>query len=192
MNTAIILHEKIFGNIRYAAPEILKVKNIKQNPYTKYTDIYSLGVLFWVISSGQNPFEDQSDYTVIAAILSGRREERIKNTPDKYYELYSQCWNNEPEKRCAIDYVYNALKRLLENGNEKEIDNKKEIDDKKEIDNKKEINDKKIVDGKDEIDKGKINQNLYLIIVLMIFILKYFIQVITYVQEILKCFHLSN
>lgn len=140
MNTAIIIHEKLFGNIRYVAPEILRVSKTKHYPYTEYSDTYSLGVLLWEISSGQNPFEDQSDYTVIAAILSGYREERIKDTPDEYYELYSKCWNDEPKKRCTIDYVYNALKKLLEKYDNKENNDKKEVDDKKEI------------------DKGKINQ----------------------------------
>ncbi|CAB5217209.1 unnamed protein product [Rhizophagus irregularis] len=131
MNTAIIIHENLFGNIRYVAPEILRASKAKQYPYTEYSDIYSLGVLLWEISSGRDPFEDHSDYTVLGAILSGYREERIKNTPDEYYDLYSKCWSDEPKNRCTIDYVYYALKKILD---KIENDDKKEVDDKKGID----------------------------------------------------------
>jgi serine/threonine protein kinase len=161
MNTETNIHDKFFGNIRYVAPEILRASKTKQDPYTEYSDIYSLGVLLWEISSGQNPFEDQSDYTIIFAILQGSREERATETPDKYYELYSKCWDDKPEKRCTIKYVYNALKKLLENDD-------KEIDDEK-------IEDKKVDDK--EVDKGKINQILdlfyaYISIVLLILIME--------------------
>ncbi|RIA92121.1 kinase-like domain-containing protein [Glomus cerebriforme] len=128
MNTITIIHEKLFGNIPYVAPEIFEASKTKQDPYSEYSDIYSLGILLWEISSGQSPFKDQQDYTVIAAILRGTREERKQGTPDEYYELYNGCWNGTPEKRHNIEYVYNTLKKLLE-GDKKEIVNKKDFEE---------------------------------------------------------------
>ncbi len=57
-----------------------------------------MGVLFWEISSGKTPFEDCNDYTILATILSGDREERILDTPDEYYELYDKCWDDDEKK----------------------------------------------------------------------------------------------
>ena len=56
MNTMTTIHDKLFGNIPYVAPEILRANETKQDPYTKNSDIYSLGVLLWEISSGKNSF----------------------------------------------------------------------------------------------------------------------------------------
>ncbi|CAG8564790.1 2565_t:CDS:2 [Funneliformis mosseae] len=112
------IHDKLFGNIPYVAPEILKAGKSEQDPYTKYSDVYSLGVLLWNISSGKAPFKDQKDYTISTSILSGIREERIQNTPDEYFELYSKCWNDVPEERHYVEDVYEVLERLLENYNE--------------------------------------------------------------------------
>jgi len=61
INTATRIHDNLFGNIPYVAPEILKASKTKQDPYTESSDIYSLGVLLWEISSGKTPFEDCND-----------------------------------------------------------------------------------------------------------------------------------
>src|ERR1043165_7767503 len=93
--------------IPYVAPEILKTGGTIKD-YTKRSDIYSLGVILWVISSGKPPFEDydhKHDMILIGTILSKIREERIPGTPDEYYELYSKCWDEEPEKRHTIEEV---------------------------------------------------------------------------------------
>src|ERR1044072_6419207 len=71
MITRTKIYDKSFGNVLYVAPEILRASETKQAPYTKSSDIYSLGVLLWEISSGKTPFEEINDYTIIARILSG-------------------------------------------------------------------------------------------------------------------------
>ena len=117
------IHNDLFGNIPFVAPEILKANKTKQDPYTKSSDIYSLGVLLWEISSGKTPFEDHNNYTIVAKILSREREERILDTPDEYYKLYSKCWNDEPENRYTIEDVYEVLENLLNVGNDNNEEN---------------------------------------------------------------------
>src|SRR6266540_4269878 len=113
------IHNNLFGNVPFVAPEILDASKTKQeDPYTKSSDVYSLGVLLWEISSGKPPFENSNDYTIVANILLGHREEKIPDTPNGYYKLYSECWNNEPEKRHTIEYIYKVLEKLLNINNE--------------------------------------------------------------------------
>ncbi|GES91384.1 kinase-like domain-containing protein [Rhizophagus clarus] len=53
-------HNSIFGILPYIAPELLSAKQ-KPNepfPYSKASDIYSLGVLFWEIVNCKIPFEN--------------------------------------------------------------------------------------------------------------------------------------
>jgi serine/threonine protein kinase len=78
---------KIFGVIPYVDPKGLGNKNYKLN---KKSDVYSIGVLFWQISSGYKPFY-KVDYgpSLILSILNGLREKIIDGTPGDYSKLYT-------------------------------------------------------------------------------------------------------
>ena len=61
------------------------------------SDIYSIGVLFWQISSEHKPFCDENDENEVVqydaslaiAIKNGKREDIIKGTPVEYSNLYT-------------------------------------------------------------------------------------------------------
>ena len=54
------------------------------------SDIYSVGVLLWEISSGQLPFKDvEYDVCLVLRIFQGHREKVINDTPDEYVKLYT-------------------------------------------------------------------------------------------------------
>ena len=79
---------KAQGSIRHSDPEYLNdIDNYKR---TKASDVYSIGMLLWVISSGRIPFEsDQTDISLALAIVGGKREAMVKGTPSKYFEIYT-------------------------------------------------------------------------------------------------------
>ena len=78
---------KIFGVIPFVDPQRLNDKGYKLN---KKSDVYSIGVLMWQISSGCQPFSDDSyDASLILSIVNGKREEIIDNTPIEYSNLYT-------------------------------------------------------------------------------------------------------
>ena len=55
------------------------------------SDVYSIGVLFWQLSSGRRPFYDENtpyDISLAADIKNGKREDIIENTPVEYSNLY--------------------------------------------------------------------------------------------------------
>ena len=85
---------KMLGLIPYMDPKFLhQQKNYKLN---KKSDVYSVGVLMWQISSGHRPFfADNADYDIglILDIIDGIREKIINETPDKYSNLYQGKWS---------------------------------------------------------------------------------------------------
>ncbi|RIB15112.1 kinase-like domain-containing protein [Gigaspora rosea] len=76
------------------------------------SDIYSLGVVFWELTSGTPPFSDSSNHAIIIKISQGKRETIIPGTPIDYAKLYMRCWDSEPEKRPTLEEILTELKRL--------------------------------------------------------------------------------
>ena len=56
----------------------------------KFSDVYSIGVLFWEISSGHRPFENRDyDIHLLVDIVQGLRETPIPDTPNDCIKLYT-------------------------------------------------------------------------------------------------------
>ncbi len=86
---------KIYGVLPYIAPEVLNGE-----PYTKASDIYSLGVIMTELSSGKPPFYDRKhDWKLSLDICNGLRPEFGKGTPEFYKKLAYRCMNANPNQR---------------------------------------------------------------------------------------------
>ncbi|PKK71134.1 kinase-like protein [Rhizophagus irregularis] len=105
---------RIYGvYIQYADPEYLK--NHQEFIRNKKSDVYSVGVLLWQISSGRVPFEfELPDFSLVQLIIEGKREISIKGTPNKYIDIYTACWEGNLKDRPSI-------KQVLRNIDEVEI-----------------------------------------------------------------------
>jgi serine/threonine protein kinase len=97
----------IYGNLPYIAPEVISGKQT-----TKASDIYSIAMLMWEISSGQPPFINyEHDYDLAMNIINGIRPRIVSGTPLEYESLMKQCWDADPLKR--LD-AYTLTKKLRE------------------------------------------------------------------------------
>lgn len=82
---------KIVGVMAYIDPKKLNNKDYKLD---KKSDVYSVGVIMWQISSGYRPFFSKDDFTCddvsfLLSVISGRRGEIINGTPIEYSNLYT-------------------------------------------------------------------------------------------------------
>src|SRR5688572_30420683 len=87
-------YKKVYGALPYMAPEIFRGK-----PYTKESDIYSLGVVINAIISGGLPLSDRpQDEFLMLEICRGLRPEIRDEAPQYLKEVIQKCWDADPEK----------------------------------------------------------------------------------------------
>ncbi|GBC22437.2 kinase-like domain-containing protein [Rhizophagus irregularis DAOM 181602=DAOM 197198] len=101
---------KLFGMVPYVDPKSFSSRknnnqSIQMYSLNEKSDIYSLGVLLWEISSGQPPFYvegEQCDISLALDISQGHRETVVPDTPDEYAKIYTKCWDGESDNRPTI------------------------------------------------------------------------------------------
>ena len=105
------IQSKVFGVIPYVDPKGFIRQRNNSNQTQVYllsdkSDVYSVGVLLWEISSGQPPFcIEPYDIGLAMEILQGLREKPIPNTPEGYVEIYTgKCYHSNSNYNIYIYY----------------------------------------------------------------------------------------
>ncbi|RHZ64392.1 hypothetical protein Glove_325g9 [Diversispora epigaea] len=100
------------GPIQYKDPQYFGIFHmIGKN---KSSDIFSLGIILWEISSGNPPFEIESSTNVdLLNYVNGKREMVIPGTPCKYKETYTDCWKHNGNSRPGISQVVKNLSEII-------------------------------------------------------------------------------
>ena len=77
---------KALGSVRYSDLKYLyDPDNYKR---TEASDVYSIGVLMWEISSGKLPFQGVPIGDIFIKIIKGDREKTVPETPKSYNNIY--------------------------------------------------------------------------------------------------------
>jgi hypothetical protein len=100
--------------IIYIEPQYLRNSSHKRD---MKSDIYSLGILLWEMSSGRPPFIEYTQKAlglirIERKILNGEKEKSVAGTPLEYLQLYQKCWQDDPNLRPEINEVYEILSKL--------------------------------------------------------------------------------
>ncbi|GBB83538.1 hypothetical protein RclHR1_10230008 [Rhizophagus clarus] len=120
----------LFKIVPYIDPICLNCCNnlIREDTLNEKSDVYSIGVILWEISSGQPPFKDKTyDSSLVMQILQGCREIMVPDTPIDYFNIYTECWNGEPNNRTTMDQVVSKLNAIIDKENSIIKDNNKLI-----------------------------------------------------------------
>ncbi|PKY25701.1 hypothetical protein RhiirB3_440750 [Rhizophagus irregularis] len=96
---------KVYGNLPYIAPEVLRGKR-----YTQNADIYAFGIIINEVFTGERPFHDVIDDNLMLDICkNGLRPKIGKNTPKSLVHLLNKCWDATPSNRPTVDEIIQNL-----------------------------------------------------------------------------------
>ncbi|RHZ75441.1 hypothetical protein Glove_213g3 [Diversispora epigaea] len=102
---------QIYGIIPYMAPELFKGQ-----PHSYSSDIYSLGMIIWQLTSGHRPFHDQEHGPkLILDILDGKRPEITEDTPECWANLMKGCWHSDPSQRLSLNKIDKLSEKFYKN-----------------------------------------------------------------------------
>ena len=106
------------GSVHYIAPEVLEQK------YTEKCDIWSCGVLLFLLLSGQLPFIGQDEKEIFAKIKNSKYEmngEIWKNISDEAKDLISHMLVREPKRFTAKEVLAHPWFNIVNNIKDKKL-----------------------------------------------------------------------
>ncbi len=100
----------LMGTVHYMSPE-----QIRGQPLEVSSDLFSFGILLYLLLTGENPFASQTDVDVMAAILN--RDPKSLNdcgraVPEELHHLIFECLNKQASLRPRTADVMNRLRDI--------------------------------------------------------------------------------
>ncbi|CAB4442773.1 unnamed protein product [Rhizophagus irregularis] len=108
-----IASNSIQGVLPYIAPEVLRCK-----PYTKQSEVYSLSMIMWELTSDKPPFSNKRHSAGLALEildeLKPLRPKIVKGTPEFYANIMKQCWSSDPLKRPDASLLPKLFEEMID------------------------------------------------------------------------------
>ena len=105
-----LVEDECIGTPGYQAPELFKDKCVSLK-----SDIFSLGIMTWQLITGESqPYPGWHPHTIIFKVVT--EDVRPKTAPPakltKFFNLYSNCWNQDPFERPNARQVLQSVTKL--------------------------------------------------------------------------------
>ena len=94
------------GTVPWTAPEILEMKG----NHTEASDVYALGIVFWELATGCDPYEGVQDTVISVFVIRGDRLTIPEDVPQSFAKIITDAWAQEPAKRPTSQQLVYHLK----------------------------------------------------------------------------------
>jgi len=85
----------IRGVLPFIAPEVFHTRK-----FTPKSDVYSVGIIMYLVATGEQPFKDrQFDEDLARDIMGGLRPSMPDSAPVEYKKLAERCCDADPDRR---------------------------------------------------------------------------------------------
>ena len=100
--------QSIFENTKmYSAPEMLDAEK-----YTEKVDVYSFGIMTYVVLVGVEPFDPHlTSYQLAMDVTKGKRPPIPETVPPKLQQLIINCWQGSPTERPTFQEIVSDMER---------------------------------------------------------------------------------
>ncbi|KAF8406672.1 hypothetical protein HHK36_008762 [Tetracentron sinense] len=104
------------GTYRWMAPEVVdesRIKVIEHKPYDHKADVFSFGILLWVLLTRKVPYEYLTPLqAAVGVVQKGLRPTIPKHTHPKLVELIERCWQQDPTMRPEFSKIIEILRQI--------------------------------------------------------------------------------
>ncbi|RIB23048.1 kinase-like domain-containing protein [Gigaspora rosea] len=110
-----ISSDKIIGVLPFIDPQVI----LGNQPPNQASDIYSFGIIMWVLSTGLRPHcnrahDLQLTYEICYENLRPVINEELRSEmPEEYFNLMNKCWDRLPENRPTAFQLYEELGKWI-------------------------------------------------------------------------------
>ena len=102
----------IRGVLPFIAPEVFHTCK-----FTRKSDIYSFGVIMYLMATGEPPFRDsnrQFDRDLVCNIMGGLRPSMPDSAPEEYKKLAERCCDADPDECPDAKTLWHDICKLIE------------------------------------------------------------------------------
>ena len=101
----------------------MAIECIENGYYSRESDVWSFGVLFWeILSRGSEPYPLIDSLDILKYLKSGNRLPQLTNCSDIIYKLLTQCWSQVPQHRPHFNYISQFISIIFDDLTQDVID----------------------------------------------------------------------
>lgn len=90
----------------------LAIETFKHSKFTAKSDVWSMGIIFWEIFTHQEPYKGINEDIILDRLNTGFRLPKIQVIPESIYQVMTQCWEKDEEKRPSAETIYKSLHQI--------------------------------------------------------------------------------